>query len=581
MATELATGYITLIPSARGITAGIQKELGAPVAAASRKSGAASSSAFSSSFSKGTSQVRSALLGAIGAASVVQAVRSVAQATDGLESSQALLVNSLHQSGQGAKAFDTILGPLLKKNEQWGFTNSQVNDSLATLTRSGAKAKSAVTDEAIAANFAAARHVSLAAATQVVSKVVTNHVALLGRYGIATKDSTGKTISQAAALKLLGQRFGGAASANAATFGGKIHALHAQFTDVEATIGQKAIPILVKLGIGLASVVGWFQKGSSSAHAVEVVIAASVAGFLAYKAAVLAQAAATAIATTAQKLFGDATEVTDAALEANPIGLVVAALVGLGVVIFEAYKHWGPFHTAVDAVWSILKASFTWVKTNWPLLLAILTGPFGVAALLIIRNWSSITGFFSALPGRIRRAVGVVTAVLIAPFVTAYNWVSQHVFGPLVSWFSGLGGKIGRFVGSIASAITSPFRSAFNAIARLWNSTVGKLSFHVPRWVPGIGGDGFSVPKIPILDTGGVITGPTVALLAAGAKAQPEIASPVRLMAETFRSELQRTGAGRPIDARTIVQGNVYGDAHLQSILDDHDRNLELTLAAG
>lgn len=53
MATELATGYVTLLPSARGIAAGIERELGAPLTAASRTAGAKSSSAFGAAFKTG------------------------------------------------------------------------------------------------------------------------------------------------------------------------------------------------------------------------------------------------------------------------------------------------------------------------------------------------------------------------------------------------------------------------------------------------------------------------------------------------------------------------------------------------
>lgn len=59
----------------------------------------------------------------------------------------------------------------------------------------------------------------------------------------------------------------------------------------------------------------------------------------------------------------------------------------------------------------------------------------------------------------------------------------------------------------VANFITAPYRAAFNGIARLWNSTVGRLTFTIPGWVPGIGGNSFGVPKIPTLHSGGVVPG--------------------------------------------------------------------------
>ncbi len=61
MPVEIATAYITLIPSARGVTAGIEKEMGAPLAAAGRTSGAKSSAAFGSAFKSG---IKTAAIGA-------------------------------------------------------------------------------------------------------------------------------------------------------------------------------------------------------------------------------------------------------------------------------------------------------------------------------------------------------------------------------------------------------------------------------------------------------------------------------------------------------------------------------------
>jgi hypothetical protein len=56
----------------------------------------------------------------------------------------------------------------------------------------------------------------------------------------------------------------------------------------------------------------------------------------------------------------------------------------------------------------------------------------------------------------------------------------------------------------LAEIVTAPFRAAFNAVRSLWNSTVGGFGFDVPDWVPGLGGNGFHIPK---MHTGGVVPG--------------------------------------------------------------------------
>lgn len=62
-------------------------------------------------------------------------------------------------------------------------------------------------------------------------------------------------------------------------------------------------------------------------------------------------------------------------------------------------------------------------------------------------------------------------------------------------------------LGSVAEMIVAPYRWAFRSIASLWNNTVGRLSFSIPGWVPGIGGSGFDVPDIPMLAKGGTAHG--------------------------------------------------------------------------
>jgi len=59
----------------------------------------------------------------------------------------------------------------------------------------------------------------------------------------------------------------------------------------------------------------------------------------------------------------------------------------------------------------------------------------------------------------------------------------------------------------VGNAILAPYKWAFNGIARAWNNTVGRLSWSVPSWVPGIGGNSISVPRLPTFHTGGTVRG--------------------------------------------------------------------------
>lgn len=168
------------------------------------------------------------------------------------------------------------------------------------------------------------------------------------------------------------------------------------------------------------------------------------------------------------------------AMRANPIGLIITALILLGTGLVIAYKKSETFRNIVNGafkgVQSVVSWVINWIRNNWPLLLAILTGPIGLAVLVIGKHKDKILGFFKAIPGAI------------------------------TGFFRGVG-----------SAVSAPFVAAFQGIKNAWNNTVGGKGFTVPGWVPGVGGNDF---HIPYFHTGGIVSGAmgseTLAVLKAG-----------------------------------------------------------------
>lgn len=83
-------------------------------------------------------------------------------------------------------------------------------------------------------------------------------------------------------------------------------------------------------------------------------------------------------------------------------------------------------------------------------------------------------------------------------------------------------GWIGSAFAKVAGFISAPYRAAFNLIASAWNNTIGRLSWKVPGWIPGIGGNTISVPQLPHFHSGGVVPGTPgseqLAVLQAGEK---------------------------------------------------------------
>ena len=125
--------------------------------------------------------------------------------------------------------------------------------------------------------------------------------------------------------------------------------------------------------------------------------------------------------------------------------------------------------------------------------------------------------------------IGIVVlalAALAAAFVIAYK--KSETFREFVHrLFDAI--KVGvefslNAIQGYLEFVLGVYKTVFNTIARLWNSTIGKLSFKFPDWVPGLGGKGFSVPQIPQLAEGGIVSGPTLAMIG---EAGPEAVVPL------------------------------------------------------
>jgi hypothetical protein len=119
-------------------------------------------------------------------------------------------------------------------------------------------------------------------------------------------------------------------------------------------------------------------------------------------------------------------------------------------------------------------------------------------------------------------AVGAAIGIAYKKFEGFRN-VVDAVFGAIKYW-------INNVTIPAVQALVAVFKFAFNNIARLWNNTIGRLSFDIPNWVPGVGGKGFSVPNIPMLAQGGIVTGPTLAMIGEGNG--PEAVIPLDRMGE-------------------------------------------------
>ena len=188
-------------------------------------------------------------------------------------------------------------------------------------------------------------------------------------------------------------------------------------------------------------------------------------------AATVAGVVATKAAGVASKLFAAGQWLVNAALTANPIGLVVVAIAALVGGLIYAYKNSETFRNIVNAAFQgvakVAKAVFAWlskavkavigfVKSNWKLMVAILGGPIGLAAYAIRKHWGAITDRFRSavawVKGAFRAGWNTVKALIMTP-------VNNAKLGLAIIWDS----IKGRFT-AVKDWVKSTFKSAWAGI---------------------------------------------------------------------------------------------------------------------
>lgn len=129
--------------------------------------------------------------------------------------------------------------------------------------------------------------------------------------------------------------------------------------------------------------------------------------------------------------------------------------------------------------------------------------------------WNAVVAGFSAYVASIQTAIGY--------FIDAIGSIIDFVTNVFMGNWTGAWEAVVSAFGSIFSGIQALASAPINAVIALINELIGKInsvSFDIPSWVPGVGGQhfGFDVPSIPALASGGITTGPTTALIGEGSE---------------------------------------------------------------
>ena len=360
-----------------------------------------------------------------------------------------------------------------------GFTNTDLESSLATLITTTGKVTSAQKLQGEAMDLARAKNMSLSQASVILSKVWNGSTTSLTRLGIylskstknydaymaSTKHATiaGKAhakeldliANRQAALVQLQQKFGGSTKAYAQTATGALDRIRASAEVLLERLGQQLLPYLnrfaawfaqhlpdiqrnatvvfqglrdVILGIVAAvkGAISFYGRWSTQIQAFAAFVATLVVAFEAYLAIQKAVVIATRVWTVAQAAL-------NLVLDANPIGIAVIAAAALAAAFVVLWKRSSTFRdivrSSLSAVQSAFQTAISFISAHWKTMLAILTGGWSVAVLFVVNHWSTIKAAANHVVGFIVNRWGNIKSAIS----TFAGWVNRYVIGPIKS----------------------------------------------------------------------------------------------------------------------------------------------------
>ena len=248
------------------------------------------------------------------------------------------------------------------------------------------------------------------------------------------------------------------------------------------------------------------------------------------------------------------------AFAVSPIGVIIVAVLALAAVFVILYLKVDWFRAFVNAAvaeivgvfvagWNFLVGLFNWFSgfiQGWGgILIAVLTGPFGIAIMLVTAFINGgISGVLNLLSGWVGKIAGVLSPVINVitwPFKQAWKGIQDYLLTPLSGAFNAVVGWISGALSGVENAITAPFKAAWKFIddhilgplKSAWNGVANAINaVHVSFTIPSnaitdalhIGGKGFdwSPPfHLPTLQHGGLVTRTGLVLAHAGEAITP------------------------------------------------------------
>lgn len=241
-------------------------------------------------------------------------------------------------------------------------------------------------------------------------------------------------------------------------FGSKLEGVQiAMYEKFEPAL-RKGVDILSKMLDG----VQWVIDHSDGFIAAITAMAAGLATYFAYTTAIKVMKEGWMSLTIVQKAVTAAQWLMNAAMNANPIGLVaaaVAALVAAFIVLWnksEAFREFwiGLWDKIKNAVKPVITALVKWFKETWA---------------NIKKVWDAVLPFFKGIWDGIKLVFNVVVSWFKERFSSAWTAI-KTAWSAVTSWFKNIWQSIKNVFSSVSTWFGDKFKAAWTAIKNAWKS---------------------------------------------------------------------------------------------------------------
>jgi phage-related protein len=157
----------------------------------------------------------------------------------------------------------------------------------------------------------------------------------------------------------------------------------------------------------------------------------------------------------------------------------------------------GVLSSSVRAIGEVIGDIIRGVREVIGSFIRIISGVVGIVAGIFNAIKNVLAGFFKIFIGLFTWNFDLVKEGFSQLWSGLKAGIAQFARG-VVEVFRGFGEFLAspfRFFANVVNTIFRFILGILNGFARAWNNTIGSLSFTVPSWIPGIGGETFSMPR--------------------------------------------------------------------------------------